>query len=143
VRIEWEGALDIKKRIIPIYKKVEYIPISLRGLIRMKFDAENVENTVNEIYQTIKKSFKLITKKQDPILLNTALDIKNLQCILIQDSKIGIVIFNIDFFQHISDIVITSAFLKAIDDWGKIEFKAGRAISIDFEEQHVMGNFIM
>ena len=91
---------------------------------------KDLENSVFEISNFIKKLFI-----RDP-------DIDNLQLLFIQNLEDGGVIFDIDFIQEKSDIDKRSALLNVLDKWGEVEFKAGKAISIDFENKYLLGDFI-
>ncbi len=91
---------------------------------------KEVNNTGNDIYNFITMPFI-----KDP-------DIENIQLILIQNVASGTVVFSIEFIQKVISVDLISSFLKAVDLWGE-EIKAGRTISVDFEERYIIGDFII
>lgn len=64
VKMEWKGALDIKKIIVPIFKDSKYVPIPLRGKLRVELNEDEIETTANEIYNILIKAFKLKPNKK-------------------------------------------------------------------------------
>ncbi len=69
VKIEWQGALESKKKIIPIYETEDFIPYSLRGQIRAKFNQDDTESFVDEIYQILLKAFDIKPKIEKEVKL--------------------------------------------------------------------------
>ncbi len=65
VKMEWKGALDIGKKIIPIFENEDSVPIPLRGHLRVKFNKEDLEGKVKEIYGIILKICNIRVIEQD------------------------------------------------------------------------------
>ena len=58
VNMEWQAALKIKKKIIPIFKNEDDIPVLLTTKLGIKYNEQNFEKTVNDLYYLIKKKLK-------------------------------------------------------------------------------------
>ena len=55
VEMEWQAALKIKKRIIPIFANERDIPIMLATKLGIKFNRNELDNTIEQIYKLILK----------------------------------------------------------------------------------------
>ena len=53
--MEWQAALKIKKKIIPIFINEMDIPIMLTTKLGIKFDKDDLDGSIKEIYQLILK----------------------------------------------------------------------------------------
>ena len=107
VKIEWQGALDSKKKIIPIYETEDNIPYSLRGQIRVKFKQDDFEGFVEKVYQIILKTFDLISEKEKELDLK----LKFFRGHYLPEAEVNfleeferLTECSSEFFQHIDDI---------------------------------------
>lgn len=55
VEMEWQAALKIKKKIIPIYTNEQDIPIMLTTKLGIKFNKDDFDGTIEQIYKLILK----------------------------------------------------------------------------------------
>ena len=55
VEMEWQAALKIKKKIIPIFVNERDIPIMLATKLGIKFNRNDLDNTIEQIYKLILK----------------------------------------------------------------------------------------
>ena len=55
VEMEWQAALKIKKKIIPIFINEMDIPIMLTTKLGIRFDKDDLDGSIEEIYQLILK----------------------------------------------------------------------------------------
>lgn len=58
VKMEWQAALKIKKKIIPVFKNENDIPTLLSTKLGINYDENNLEKTVNDLYYLILKKLK-------------------------------------------------------------------------------------
>jgi hypothetical protein len=58
VKMEWQAALKIKKKIIPVFKNESDIPVLLSPKLGIKYDENDFEKTVNDLYGLILKKLK-------------------------------------------------------------------------------------
>lgn len=58
VKMEWQVALKIKKKIIPVFKNESDIPALLSTKLGIKYDENNLEKTINDLYSLILKKLK-------------------------------------------------------------------------------------
>lgn len=57
VELEWKTALSLKKKIIPIFEDVNYIPPILRSILGVAYQS-NIDDTLRLTYETIRKKLK-------------------------------------------------------------------------------------
>jgi len=116
VGMEWRAALSLKKRIIPIYIDQNLIPPLLSSKIGIKFNKNDINETINDIYQLILKKLRLDTElKKQAELIKSQVPSKVYFIMLLTLSTLGgILMFITDF-----------AKLKCVDiifrypvDWG-------------------------
>jgi hypothetical protein len=55
VEMEWQAALKIKKKIIPIFANERDIPIMLTTKLGIKFNRDDLDGTIEQIYKLILK----------------------------------------------------------------------------------------
>lgn len=58
VTMEWQAALKIKKKIIPIFTDENEIPVLLSTKLGVKFEETNLEGTLYNIYHLVMKKLK-------------------------------------------------------------------------------------
>lgn len=58
VKMEWQAALKIKKKIIPVFENESDIPALLSTKLGIKYDKNNLEKTINDLYYLILKKLK-------------------------------------------------------------------------------------
>jgi len=51
--MEWQAALMIKKKIIPVFRDEEDIPVLLTTRLGIKYDENNLTKTINDLYDLI------------------------------------------------------------------------------------------
>ena len=56
--MEWQAALKIKKKIIPVFKNESDIPVLLSPKLGIKYDENDLEKTISELYNLILKKLK-------------------------------------------------------------------------------------
>jgi len=55
VEMEWQAALKIKKKIIPIFTNEQDIPIMLKTKLGIKFNRNDLDGTIEKMYKLILK----------------------------------------------------------------------------------------
>ena len=55
VEDEWMAAHAMKKPIIPVFMKKEHIPPLLKARVGVEYDTDNLQNTINDLYNLILK----------------------------------------------------------------------------------------
>lgn len=53
VALEWKAALQLRKRIIPIFEDIDHVPPILRSMLGVIFNESDIERTIQSIYETI------------------------------------------------------------------------------------------
>ena len=59
VKMEWQAALKIKKKIIPVFKKEEDIPPLLSTKLGVQFSENDIDGTIKRIYDLILKKLEI------------------------------------------------------------------------------------
>ena len=59
VKMEWRAALKKKMKIIPIFEQSEYIPDLLATKLGVRFQMEDLDRMIEEIYRLILKKLKI------------------------------------------------------------------------------------
>lgn len=59
VKMEWQAALKIKKKIIPVFKKEEDIPPLLSTKLGVQFSESDIDGTIKRIYDLILKKLEI------------------------------------------------------------------------------------
>ena len=58
VKMEWQAALKIKKKIIPVFKYESDIPVLLSPKLGIIYDEDDLEKTISDLYNLILKKLK-------------------------------------------------------------------------------------
>ena len=66
-RREWKTAIELEKRILPVFEDVNHIPPILRSSLGVSYDNTDIEDTIQKIYETIGK------KLNRPMILESVL----------------------------------------------------------------------
>jgi hypothetical protein len=60
VKMEWQAALKIKKKIIPVFVREDDIPPLLSTKLGVKFSGGEIETTITSIYNLILKKLEIL-----------------------------------------------------------------------------------
>ena len=58
VKMEWQAALKIRKKIIPVFKEEKYIPTLLSTKLGIYYDEKNLKKTIDDLYFLILKKLE-------------------------------------------------------------------------------------
>lgn len=58
VKLEWKAALELRKKILPVFEDVTHIPPILRSLLGVEFNDSDIDEIIQNIYETIGRKIK-------------------------------------------------------------------------------------
>lgn len=116
VGMEWRAALSLKKVIIPIYIDQDFIPPLLSSKIGVKFNKNDINETIIDIYQLILKKIRLdVELKKQAELIKSKVPSKVYFVILLAISSLGGILMLITDFAKLKTL---NDIYRYPMDWG-------------------------